>query len=212
MNVLYYLILLCLFLSGCVSEQWVRGYVQHELAGVKDIVAEEVYPLEKALTDVRTQMAALSVELKQVADDLQAVKAAPGGDQKLEDTGWKVAELEKGLKRLEEKTEGLMNDLQKLHLGLGQVQTGMETISKGLEPSEPKTTPEAPKEKIVVPEKVGSAGKEIKSKELGTTSVGQKLLQKFTEYKDYAKGFFRRTTPGASIEEKQVLENEGRER
>ncbi|HHT9132211.1 MAG TPA: hypothetical protein ACFYED_06970, partial [Candidatus Tripitaka californicus] len=95
MKALYYLGIFCLLLPGCVSEQWVRGYVQHELAGVKDTVAEEVYPTEKALTDIKTQMATITVEQKRIADELQAMRAtASSEDKKLAELSQKVAELQ----------------------------------------------------------------------------------------------------------------------
>ena len=95
MKALYYLVILCFLLTGCVSEQWVRGYVQHELAGVKDTVAEEVYPTEKALTDIKTQMATITVEQKRIADELQAMRAtASSEDKKLAELSQKVAELQ----------------------------------------------------------------------------------------------------------------------
>ena len=94
MKALYYLVILCFLLTGCVSEQWVRGYVQHELAGVKDIVTEEVYPTEKAMTDIKTQMATITVEQKRIADELQAMRATvPSEDKKLAELIQRVAKL-----------------------------------------------------------------------------------------------------------------------
>ena len=198
MKVLYcFLGIFCLLLTGCVSEQWVRGYVQHELAGVKDIVTEEVYPTEKALTDVRTQMASIIVELKGARDELQAIKeSVPVGDKKWEEMGQKAVAQEKDLKRLEGELQGLTEDLQKLHLSFVQVQTSIETISKGLESGMggQKTIPEISKEKISTLDKVGDTGVEPAREKLKTISIGQKLLQKLIDGKDFAKEFYKKTT------------------
>ncbi len=146
--------LFCFFIPGCVfvSEQWVRGYVQHEMAGVKDMVAEEVYPTEKAILDIKTQMATLSVELKNIKDGLRGLKETiQGGSLKSEEMGKKVAELNKELTSLQEKVEDLTGDLKKLHLDLNQIQTGMEAISKKQESTlaetitEPETSTEETK-------------------------------------------------------------------
>lgn len=121
----------CILQTGCVSEQWVRGYVQHELAGVKDVVTEEVYPLEKAVIDVRTQMATVIVELKEVKDGLQAIeRSMPADDKKWDEVGQRVNALETGLKKL----EGLVGDLEKFRSSLVWIQTDTETIKKGQEP------------------------------------------------------------------------------
>ncbi len=140
LKILYYLSLLCIFLSSCVSEQWVRGYVQHELAGVKDIVAEEVYPLEKAIMDLKTQMASIIVELKEVSNELQVARKVALASNNPEGVEQKVARLEQDLKRL----EGIIGKLQELHSGLVQIQTGfgelgqtgIETIGKEPEPTQ----------------------------------------------------------------------------
>lgn len=146
MKALYYLGIFCLLLTGCVSEQWVRGYVQHELAGVKDTVAEEVYPTEKALTDIKTQMATITVEQKRIADELHAMRATvPSEDKKLAELSQKVAKLAFDLNML----EGLVENLLKPHPELINVQTGKETTGKALNPASggPGTTTETLMEK-----------------------------------------------------------------
>lgn len=137
----YYLGIFCLLLTGCVSEQWVRGYVQHELAGVKDTVAEEVYPTEKALTDVKTQMAMITVEQKRIADELQAMRAtAPPEDKQLAELSQRVGELAIKLNML----EGFVKNLLKPRPEPINVQTGTGTTGKALNPTSggPGTTTE----------------------------------------------------------------------
>lgn len=147
MKTLYLLGLICFILSGCVSESWVRGYVQNEMAGVKGIVAEEVYPLEKALTDVRTQMATLIVRQKEVSDGLQALKGTiSGSGEKWQEVEQEVAGLQEDSKRLEAELESLKADLRKLHQVLAQVQRLKET-----EEGQKSTTPEAQMEKVETP-------------------------------------------------------------
>jgi chromosome segregation ATPase len=103
-------------MSGCVSEQWVRGYVQHELAGVKDVVSEETYPLEKAITDLKTQMATLSVRLKEVEDGLNAHKETlTDGGEKWKNVEEKVYKLGRDLISLERELERLQQALQKFY-------------------------------------------------------------------------------------------------
>lgn len=138
---LYCLGLFCLLLPGCVSEQWVRGYVQHELAGVKDTVAEEVYPTEKALTDIKTQMAAITVEQKRIADELHAMEATvPPEDKKLAELSQSVGELAIELKVF----EGLVKNLLIPRPALLNAQTGTEATGKALNPTSggPGTTTE----------------------------------------------------------------------
>src|SRR3989338_397913 len=150
---LYYLGLFCLLLPGCVSEQWVRGYVRHELAGVKDTVAEEVYPTEKALTDVKTQMATITVEQKRIADELQAMRATvPSEDKKLAELSQRVAKLAFDLNML----EGLVENLLKPRPEPINVQTGTGTTGKALNPTSgvPGTTTETLMEKSKAMDKV----------------------------------------------------------
>ncbi|MDI6760675.1 MAG: hypothetical protein QMD05_07590 [Candidatus Brocadiaceae bacterium] len=152
MKVLYYLGVFCLLLSGCVSEQWVRGYVQHELAGVKDIVTEEVYPMEKALTDVKTQLAIIIVEQKKIMDELQAIKEKESVqrvaelqavkeaersrvdvvsvyDKKWEEVEKKVMELEADLKKL----TGFLEGTKELHPELVQKMAELDGNLRKLE-------------------------------------------------------------------------------
>lgn len=133
MKALYYLGVFCLLLPGCVSEQWVRGYVQHELAGVKDTVAEEVYPTEKALTDIKTQMATITVEQKRIADELQAMRATVPSpeDKQLAELSQRVGELAVKLSIL----EGFVKNLLKPRPEPTNVQTGTGTTDKALNPT-----------------------------------------------------------------------------
>ncbi len=161
----YYLSLCCLCLLGCVSQKWVEGYVQHELAGVKDIVAEEVYPLEKAIVDLKTQVATLSVVLKNVTEELQTVKdklqsesaslqaikqqvvRSEEDSKRLEErlhntvTELKkvVTESNEASKRLGESLKSLASELEKTRLSVVQIQTGPEATGKESAPGKPGT-------------------------------------------------------------------------